>query len=401
MKINFYILLVFVAGLSSCNRNQYTPIAPQEKTASSHVVEKSIPDTISYRTPTYPTHFYTLPPETIYTLAQKELRDMLEDEQLLSLKRAVFITENAYFDNSLSYPLFCYHLSGLAAIAKSWSQANKLEEYPYPDSTNTLLNAAIFYTLTDTVFSTEGTLVNLPYTYDFNDCFAKEEWANMFVVKLLATHQGNCHSLPILYKLLAEELNVTAWLSFAPNHIYLRNWSKKNGWYNTEMTNALFPNEAWIMASGYVSRASIVSGIYMDTLSLKQSVVVCLNDLAKGYLRKSKAPDLSFVLQCCDLGLAHYPNYAELLLLKAETHKSVYQSYVKAYGLNIQNPTDSRYKEVAYHLAEMNKAYGLLAQYDYREIPEEMFLAWIQALENNGDKYQNKKITTTFKHPKP
>jgi hypothetical protein len=219
----------------------------------------------------------------------------------------------------------------------------------------------------------------------------------MFVTKLLLTHKGNCHSLPFLYKIIAEDLDVNVWLSFTPNHIYLRNWCKKTGWYNTEMTNASFPNEGWLMASGYVSTASIVSGIYMDTLGLKQSIVVCLNDLAKGYLRKFDKPNLEFVLACCDLGLEYYPNYAELLLLKAETHLKLFKHYEKTYGLNVQNSSEPQSKTVAYHLKEMEKSYSLLAQYDYREIPEEMFVEWIQALENNSEKYQDKKINDTFK----
>ena len=262
------------------------------------------------------------------------------------------------------------------------------------------LNGAIFKTLTDSIYDADSNLINTPYIYDFNDCFAKENWENMFVTKLLSTHKGNCHSLPFLYKLVAEELKVKAWLSFTPNHIYLRNWCKKTGWYNTEMTNAMFPTEAWVMTSGYVSVNSIVSGIYMDTLGLQQSIVVCLNDLAKGYLRKFKNPDLQFVLNCCDLGLKYFPNFAELLLLKAETHKKIYQNYITKYGLNVQNSTDPNSEKVNYHLSEMNKSYGLLAKYDYREIPEEMFLEWIKALENNKEKYQDKKVTETFKYQK-
>lgn len=242
--------------------------------------------------------------------------------------------------------------------------------------------------------------MNIPYRYDFDDCFAKEEWVNMFVTKLLATHKGNCHSLPFLYKLVAEELKVKAWLSFTPNHIYIRNYSKTIGWYNTEITNAMFPTEAWVMTSGYVSVNSIVSGIYMDTLSLKQSIVVCVNDLAKGYMRKFKNPDLQFVLNCCDFGLKYFPNFAELLLLKAETHKKIYQHYTLKYGLNVQNSTDPHSEKVKYHLLEMNKSYALLAKYDYREIPEEMFLEWIKSLENNKEKYQDKKISDTFKYEK-
>jgi len=343
------------------------------------------------------THFEYINPQTHYSKAFDELKAMLEDRQVPNFKRAVFVTENAYFENSLDYELFSDEISKLVTIAKKWTKVNSFRNYHFQDSNSVKLNASIFYTLTDTVFDLNRNVVNLPYVYDFNDCFAREDWINQFVTKLLITHKGNCHSLPFLYKIVAEELGVNVWLSFTPNHIYLRNTCKKTGWYNTEMTNASFPNEGWLMASGYVSTVSIVSGIYMDTLGLKQSIVVCLNDLAKGYLRKFDNANLKFVLACCDLGLEYYPNYAELLLLKAETHLKLFKHYEKTYGLNVQNLSEPQSKKVAYHLKEMEKSYSLLAQYDYREIPEEMFMEWIQALEKNSEKYQDKKINDTFK----
>lgn len=332
-----------------------------------------------------------------YSKAFDELQAMLEGNKTPDFKKAVFITENAFYENMLDYTDFCKVISALSTNAKKWSEVNALVNYLFPDSNQVKLNAGIFYTLTDTLFNLQRDIINLPYVYDFEDCFAREDWTNQFVTKLLATHKGNCHSLPFLYKILAEELNINAWLSFTPNHIYIRNWNKKTGWYNTEMTNASFPNEGWLMASGFVSLNSIRNGIYMDTLSLKQSIAVCVNDLAKGYIRKFENPNLYFVLQCCDLGLKHFPNYAELLMLKAETHLRIFKLYEEIYGLNVQNESHPQSNFVKYHIQEMEKSYALLATYDYREIPEEMFIEWVENLENNRGKYQNKKISRTFK----
>ena len=262
------------------------------------------------------------------------------------------------------------------------------------------LNRAIFQIITDTVKflnQANGNLINYPFSYDFDDCFAKQDWKKMFVTKLLITHKGNCHSLPFLYKILAEELNVNAYLAFAPNHIYLRNFCKKIGWYNTELTNAMFPTEAWVMSSGYVSTESIVSGIYMDSLSLTESVVVCVNDLAKGYKRKFPNSDLRFIQKCADLGLKYYPNYAELLLLKAETHKQAYFNVVNKYGLNA--PKDLRYKAyVDSNMVAMNKTYAYLHKLHYREIPDEMYFEWMKTLEFNKQKYTDSKIIDTFNY---
>ncbi len=398
-KVILFKLLIVSTFFCACSTKKHVnPISEQnpekDSTFSHQITNDSLP-TIRL-TPT-PEQFEYIHPQTHYSMAFDELKAMLEGVKKPSFKWAVFVTENAFFENTLNYRSFSDEIIKLALIAKKWSQANPLEGYNFSDSINLHLNAGIFHTLTDTVFDLERNIVNLPYVYDFNDCFARENWLNMFVTKLLISHKGNCHSLPFLYKMIAEELEVDAWLSFTPNHIYLRNRCKKTGWYNTEMTNASLPNEGWLMASGYVSTASIVSGIYMDTLGLKQSIAVCVNDLAKGYVRKMKNPDYNFVLACCDLGLEYYPNYAELLLLKAETHLKLFKAYEDQYGLNVQNESHPHSKTVRHHLREMEKSYALLAEYDYREIPEEMFVEWVEALENNGEKYQNKEIKTIFK----
>ncbi|MDI9340954.1 MAG: hypothetical protein QM534_10340 [Sediminibacterium sp.] len=343
----------------------------------------------------------TIKPETYYEQAFNDLKDMLERKVPLDFKRAVFITENAYYGNRLEFSKFDGQINLLCELIKKWSKLNPLSDYNKQDSTNVKLNGAIFNVLTDTirVNMAKEEMTIYPYQYEFNDCFAEENWANMFVTKLLATHRGNCHSLPFLYKILAEELNVKAYLAFAPNHIYLRNFCKKIGWYNTELTNAMFPTEAWVMSSGYVSTESIVSGIYMDSLSLTESITVCVNDLAKGYQRKFPKNDISFILKCCDLGLKYYPNYAELLLLKAETHKQAYFNTINKYGLNAT--TDDKFKDyIRFHLDEMDKTYSLLHKLHYREIPDNMYFEWMKTLQYNKEKYSDTKIINTFNYNK-
>ena len=84
----------------------------------------------------------------------------------------------------------------------------------------------------------------MPYSYDFDDPFGHKDWDNMFVSKLLNTGKGNCHSLPYLYKIIAEELGISAHLALAPNHIYIKHKNEKDGWYNTELTSGIFPIDA-------------------------------------------------------------------------------------------------------------------------------------------------------------
>ena len=152
-----------------------------------------------------------------YNSAYYQLAEILKNNQ--SFKEAVFVVENTYFDDSLSKENFFSYLASATEIIKKWAEVNPLKNYRYKDSGNLLLNYALYHFLKDTtkVATHLGIgIINTPYTYDFNDFFGHKDWSNMFVTKLLTTHKGNCHSLPYLYKILADELGATCWLSFAP-----------------------------------------------------------------------------------------------------------------------------------------------------------------------------------------
>lgn len=199
---------------------------------------------------------------------------------------------------------------------------------------------------------------------NFDDYAGKKEWNHMFVSTLMATGKGNCHSLPLFYKLLAEELGEKSWLALAPNHVYIKLYSQADGWYNVELTSGQFPTDVWIKASGYIHTDAIRSGIYMDTLSLKSTVALCLTDLAEGYKHKFTSDyDPEFVLKCCNRTLDVFPNYIHALLLKAETLLDI-----------CMKTKNNEYEQV------IEKHYSHIHQLGYRKMLEKMYLEWLQSL---------------------
>lgn len=203
----------------------------------------------------------------------------------------------------------------------------------------------------------------------------------MFVTKLLSARSGNCHSLPYLYKILADELGASCWLALAPNHIYIKNRSQKSGWYNTELTSGSFPIDAWITASGYIPLQAIQNGIYMDTLSNQQAIALCLLDLAKGYEFQTKNYEDGFIVKCCDLLLKYHPINVQAILLKAETLKRNYEAKARK---------DKQAAKAIY--TEMEKCYAQLFELGYREMPESMYLNWLKSLDTEKVKYQNRNL---------
>lgn len=331
-----------------------------------------------------------------YEEAYKEMKGMLNGTNSLSFKRAVFLTENAYWNNELDYELFCKQINDLTILCNAISKSRELL-YNGEDKKAVQKHASVFTLLTDTLkIGYRNEVIDYPpFTYDFDDFSGSKDWSKMFVTKLISSRSGNCHSLPFLYKILVEELGEDAYLSLAPNHIYIKLYNKQNGWYNTELTSGVFPIDAWLMASGYIHTDAIRNGIYMDTLSNKQSIAVCLTDLAQGYSKKYGTDSTAFVLKSCNTVLKYFPNYINALLLRAETYKKVIEQSLNAYHIPYEQVQNHPTTKVFFEL--MQKDFIAIHQLGYRKMPDSMYLEWLLTLKEEKNKYQNKKITT-FNH---
>lgn len=339
-----------------------------------------------------------IPDPNIYRKAYKELSGMLTDSIKSNFKRAVFISENAYLNNSLSYEKFEKEIKLLASFALQITEQGNLD-YNEADKEQVKKYWAVYSLMTDSIkFTKDGSKVfsTIPYSYDFDDFWGEKSWRKMFVTKLLETHTGNCHSLPFLYKILCEELGAKAWLSMAPNHTYIKLWTKKTGWFNTELTSGYFPIDAWIMASGYIHLSAIQNRVFMDTLSTKQSIAVCMTDLAKGFEKKFGDSDLDFILKCTDTALKYYPLYTNALILKAETLKKKFEKRMKIYGAAYPSDTfaDNESKKL---FDEMESLYFHIHQIGYRMMPAEMYVSWLTELNKEKEKYSNQNVINSFR----
>jgi hypothetical protein len=323
----------------------------------------------------------------IYNNTYDTLNKILIENKSQSFVKSVFLVENAYLSNNLDFNKFYSYINDAISLIKVWQSENSIGNYYYTDSFNLSKNYGVYVFLKDTikVVYQGKEYSHLPYTYDFNDFFGYQDWSNMFVTKLLATHKGNCHSLPYLYKILADELGATCWLSLAPNHMYIKNRCKKTGWYNTELTSGEFPIDAWIATSGYVPIDAIRSGIYMDTLSNQQAIALCVLDLAKGYEHQTKNYEDGFILKCCDLVLQYHPVNVQAILLKAETLKHIYEKQ----QLAKDDKATATY-------SQMEELYTQLFTLGYREMPEKMYMQWLRSVTQQRNKYGNKALKATL-----
>lgn len=287
----------------------------------------------------------------------------------LDFKKAVYLTENAYFDNGLDKEAFDDVIRVYSSLCKGIMESGNIV-YSGTDKDKASAQCAVFLFMTDSIPINAGNdiVVSVPYTYNYEDFAGQKEWSSTFVSTLMQTNKGNCHSLPFLYKMIMDELGQECNLALAPNHIYIKAQNKAVGWYNIELTCSDFPTDAWLMASGYIHIDAIRNGIYMNSLNTKQSVALCLVDLAQGYQAKFGLQDGSFILQCCDTALEHFPDYINALLLKAETITELYKQSV------LESEENKKL------LADMNNLFSYIHKLGYRKMPKEMYTNWLNSL---------------------
>ena len=292
---------------------------------------------------------------------------MLEGNQPLSFKRAVFLAEWAYLNGNLDYEQFESQISKIASDLQSFIARKGLGQY------RTAGNYALFEFFTKP-HTMNG---NQPYTYDFEDFYGNEDYRNIFVTKLLETHQGQCRSMPMLYKILSDEIGAESYLAMAPNHMYVKYLDEKGKWVNIELTNGHFSSDSWMISSMDISAESIRKGVYMKELTQKESVAFCLLELAYGYERQHGYDSLAFTI--ADKVLEHYPICISALMHKANTYTYFGREYIKKNGRKSSPYIEANYS--AYKQLESE-----LEALGYREMSADKYAQWVNSMEEERRK---------------
>lgn len=254
-----------------------------------------------------------------YNKSIVELCSMLQGTKPISFKRAVFLIENAHYSGKLDYNQFC---SQISTIKSKLIQI--AEKCPSKDK-NTKLNWAIYRYMVDSIPENNFK----PFIYDLDNFMGDKDYKSFMVCELLKTKKGNCHSLPYLYRLLAEEIGAEAYLAIAPMHVYIRHKDNAGKWWNLELTSGTYSRTSFIIESFKVTDEGIESGLYMKPLSLKESVALCMNDLLYWYNEEKQEFSNEYIVKGYTQGLKAYPN-SLILLSKIEDYK--YRVRSKSYN---------------------------------------------------------------------
>jgi hypothetical protein len=315
------------------------------------------------------------------------LTDMSDGKRKFSLTEAIYTVENAYLKDGLNRSQFYAAIEHRADLAKQIMKNDQLDT-----NDNLAKNYAIQKQFeqankykqlnTDKVF-------NVPrLEYDFYDFMGDSSHTQMFVSKLLATGKGQCHSMPLLYLAIAEQLKAKAFLSLAPEHSFIRFSDNDGSTYNYETTNGAIVNDNWMLRSGYINTAAIKNKIYLDTLSEKQLLALCIYDLAMGYIHDHGYD--GFTETALKHAMPLDPNgiQGNIMLSNfwaAKTRKAIGYQQLKTKEQFEQNAVAKAMQR------KMLQAYDIIDRLGYQKMPSDVYAAWLLSVNEQKEK-QNQQM---------
>jgi hypothetical protein len=305
-----------------------------------------------------------------YKQAEEEIEGMLNGPTPSSFKRAVFLVENAFSNGSLDYQQFDEQISGVADRIKILAASK--------GSTQVALHWAIFSYLTQSVEQNNFT----PCKYDLEGLFDDEPKSHR-INYLLINKLGNCHSLPFLYQILADEVGAECFIARAPMHYYIKHKDDKANWWNLELTSASYSRTSFIVESFRISDEAIRSGFYMKPLTQKEKISLCIEDLWLDYMKKYNSFEDGYLAKLTQIGLKYYP------ISDIERFVGIEQSYYyskkcKELGFPEHNTPPSKHPDLQQIADKIDESNKKLRSYGYVNISDKEYSEMVKKCLSNS-----------------
>jgi hypothetical protein len=305
-----------------------------------------------------------------------------------SLSDVVYLVENAFMDDTLSYNRFQNTIHIYSTLVKQILKREKLDT-----TDNVALNYGIqkLFSQSNLLYDpkTKQSITVPPFKYDLYDFRGRQDFQKVFASKLLRTGKGQCHSLPLIYLCLAQELGAKAWLSLAPQHSFIQFADKNGTLLFFETTNGNLVSRTWMTQSGYITAKAIQNKTYLDTLSAKQLYAQCLADLLIGYDTKFKYDGFADQLRQAILQLD--PNNLTAAVVDANRKTATALEKIDAAG----HPKESdlpKHPDAYKAYMAMSAAYKKIDDLGYQEMPNDAYQRWLKSIEQEKTRQENKEI---------
>ncbi len=306
-----------------------------------------------------------------------------------SIIQAVYLSESAYYDNATLPPYSQFE----TAIGKRAELARQiLNKEGLSEKDDIAVNYAIqkLYSQENQYYdsTSRNNYLVKRLGYDFDDYMGDKDWTKMFVTKLLHTGTGQCRSMPLVYLCIAEKLHAKAYLSMAPNHSFIQFFDKDGKRYNFEATNGNLVTQVWLMQSTYINATALKNKTYLDTLSSRKLYAQCLGDFLLSYLVKTRHYD-DFSEQITKKILEIDPTNITALMEQANRSYTIFQNMLRTTG-NPPQDKYSNYPELYSAYQNLQDTKQKVKQTGFQEMPQDAYQRWLQSLEMEKQKEQNK-----------
>lgn len=309
------------------------------------------------------------------------------DPDSFSITKAVYLSEAAFYNTPYSFTEFQKQIKQRADLVNQILTREDLN-----NQNNIALNYGIQKLYTDNNLylndKTHNSYVIGKLQYDFEDYAGDKNWEKTFVTKMLLTNSGQCHSMPLFYLCIAEQLNAKAYLSLAPNHSFIQFFDNNQKAYNFETTNGHLVSTAWLMQSTYANSVTLKNKTFLDTLSSRKLFAQCLTDLIMNYLKKLNGYD-NFSNTMIQKALSIDSTNVTALILLNNYHRLK----VIALAEQLGNPplTDfERYPELNMAYQQQKKLDAQIRRTGYQEMPKEAYEKWLQSMQQARQQEQSR-----------
>lgn len=335
----------------------------------------------------------------IYLAASQSYRNSFDvlthlNPDSFSLTKAIYLVESAYDNSAFTYAQFLNAVQQRADLVKQILKRERLDT-----NNNAALNYGIqkLFSQANTYYNpkTKKTSLVQPLKYDFNDFMGEKDYRQVFVSKLLMTGKGQCHSMPLLYLAIAEQLGAKAYLSLAPEHSFIQFFDENNNRYSFEATNGCIISQSWMMRSGFINAAALKNKLYLDTLSSRKLYAQCLADLLLSY--ENKFGQDEFAEKLWRKIIANNPTN----LIAKQTAANFINQYaltkIKEAGMPPLKDLPN-YPAAYKAYMQMVQANNEIDDLGFQEMPKEAYQNWRKTIDREKRKQDSQQAQEQMKH---
>lgn len=181
-------------------------------------------------------------------------------------------------DPTVNAPATLHQLDELAAATKA--------RFPEGDATDPELKGMVLLSTMRDAGIWNG---YRPFSYDMDDPLG-EHINSKLLSHFLATRKGNCVSMPVMFVVLGQMLGLPVTLSTAPRHVFAKFRKDDGTWTNLEVTSYGGQTDQHYIERTSISPTALASGIWLRTLTNKQSAMVIVHTLIEHY-KQSGQPE--------------------------------------------------------------------------------------------------------------